>query len=224
MHILKLKKFLAFIIIFSLKTYSEEISLWKDFKYEMSPIEVLDAISTMEVETVRSHKKVIGFKPSINRRIQKKEDYAITKTGYCSIYANEKMKVLGYNSFVQWCFDKPFTKKEIDNAAKLMFIKIKIHNSVADIRSKITNTFEQVYPTNWYDSLNAEDYLLNNCKAHYGVTFVNRNNDVLIAHERIRGSSRENPWIYFINREDLIQSLLKTCDSKIKSIQNSSDL
>ena len=120
--------------------------------------------------------------------------------------------------------DKPFTKKEIDNTAKLIFIKIKIHNNYADIKSKITNTFEEVYPYDWYKSLNVEKHLLNNCTSAYGVTFVNRNNDVLIAHEMVRGGTGLDPWIYFITQEDLVESLLSTCDSKIKKIQNSSDL
>lgn len=214
------KKLLALSIIFSLNAISEEISLWKDFKYEMTPLEVLDVISEMKEDTHRER----GVKPTISKRIQKKEDYAITKTGYCSIYANEKIWVLGSNTFVQWCFDKPFTKKEIDNTAKLIFIKIKIHNNYADIKSKITNTFEEVYPHDWYKSLNVEKHLLNNCTSAYGVTFVNRNNDVLIAHKMVRGSTGLDPWIYFITQEDLVESLLSTCDSKIKKIQNSSDL
>ena len=81
-----------------------------------------------------------------------------------------------------------------------------------------------MYPSKWYKSLNTEDHLLNNCKSHYGVTFVRRNNDVLIAHEMVYGSTGYDPWIYFISREDLVKSLLETCDSKIKEIQNSSDL
>ena len=113
----------SLIFIFSINTQSEEINLWKGFNYDMSPSEVLDEIAKTEHQGY--NKTLIGFKPTIERKIQKNSDYAVTVKGYCSIYANEKIAVLGNSSFIQWCFDKPFSRKEIDNSAKLKFIQVK---------------------------------------------------------------------------------------------------
>ena len=214
------------ILIFSINSKSEEINLWKGFNYDMSPSEVLDEIAKTEHQGYK--KTLIGFKPTINRKIQKNGDYAVTVKGYCSIYANEKIAVLGNNSFIQWCFDKPFSRKEIDNSAKLKFIEVKFHNNFDSIRSKITSAYEQIYSSSWFDSLEVEDHLLRNCEDHYGVTFVDRNEHVFIAHEYrskyINGSIRTEDWIMFVKKDEMIDSLLNKCMLKIKSVQNSGDL
>ena len=210
------------ILIFSINTQSEEINLWKGFNYDMSPSEVLDEIAKTEHQGYNS--TLIGFKPTINRKIQKNKNYAVTVEGYCSIYANNKIAVLGNSSFIQWCFDKPFSRKKIDNSAKLKFIEVMFQVHLGDTRSKITSTYKQIYPYDWFNSLKVEDHLLSNCDSHYGVTFVDRNENVFIAHEQRRGSTGIDPWIMFVKKDEMIDSLLNECMSTINSIQNSSDL
>lgn len=221
------KYILLFALIFSNSVFSNEINLWKGFNYGMSPSEVLNEISKTEVTSVYGNKTKIGFKPTIVRKQPKRPDYSVSVSGYCSIYANEKMRVLSYNSYIQWCFDKPFSRKEVDETAKLKYISIKIHNSYADIKSKITSRYNEIYPYDWYRSLKVENHLLDNCTSHYGVTFLEKGDDILIAHKRRMHNtdlSKTQPWIMFFNRDEMIESLLFNCQNRINDILKSDEI
>tara|TARA_Y100000389_G_C17331726_1_gene448462 strand:- start:209 stop:886 length:678 start_codon:yes stop_codon:yes gene_type:complete len=222
-----LKKFPLYILFFSINLYSNDISLWKDFNYGMSPSEVLDVISKTKIETVYTHKEVIGFKPTIVRKMQKKPNVSLSVEGYCTIYANGKMKVLGGNSYIEWCFDKPFSRKKIDDTSKLKFIQIKIHDHWIDAKGKMLARYKRVSDQDWYNSLEVESRLLKNCKSSWGVTYVERNEDVLIAHDkRVNKAdlSKLNPWLIFFKKDELVDSLLETCKANINSVVNSGDL
>ena len=88
--------------------------------------------------------------------------------------------------------------------------------------------FSASCPARWFDSLEVEDHLLRNCQDHYGVAFVDRNEHVFIAHEfrqrYINGSMRDDDWIMFVKKDEMIDSLLNKCMLKINSVQNSDDL
>tara|TARA_B110000879_G_scaffold42827_1_gene60469 strand:+ start:103 stop:768 length:666 start_codon:yes stop_codon:yes gene_type:complete len=209
-----MKKLLLILALtpFSLFSLTETENLWRGFYYGMSPNEVLDEISKTKI-TTKYGREQIGFKPTITKNIKQDSEKAITLEGYCSIFANEKMEVAGFNSFVQWCFDKPTSRKEPNPDAKLKFIKIKIKNQFAGIRTKITSRYKEVYANSWLEQLEVERHLIINCRSAYAVTFAEKDSNILVIHKisDTLESGRYLQWMMFAKKNQMIESLKSTC-------------
>ena len=197
---------------FSLFSLAETENLWRTFNFNMSPNEVLEEITKLKI-TTKYGKERIGLKPTIRKNIKQDPEKAITLEGYCSIYANEKMEVAGYKAFVQWCFDTPTSRKEPNPDAQLKFIKIKIKNSYADIRTKITNRYKTVSARSWLEQLDIERQLIRNCESISGVTFAQKDANILVIH-KISDRAESGvflPWMMFAKKDQMIESLKSTC-------------
>tara|TARA_B100001057_G_C22558402_1_gene836279 strand:- start:108 stop:776 length:669 start_codon:yes stop_codon:yes gene_type:complete len=205
--------------LYSINSFSETENLWKGFHYNMSPSEVLYEISKTKI-TTKYGREQIGFEPTIRKNIKQDPEKAITLEGYCSIFANEKLKVAGYKAFVQWCFDKPTSRKEPNPEAKLKFIKIKIKNQFTDVRSKVTSRYKEVFANSWLRQLEVEEYLIQNCKSTYAVTFAEKDANVLVIH-KISDRAESGmylPWMMFTKKDEMIESLKTSCLETINEL------
>ena len=197
---------------FSLFSLAETENLWRTFNFNMSPNEVLEEISKLKI-TTKYGKERIGLKPTISKNIKQEPEKAITLEGYCSIHVNEKMEVAGFKAYVQWCFDRPTSRKEPNPDAQLKFIKIKIKNHKVNIRTKITNRYKEVFALSWLEQLDIERQLIKNCEFIFGVTFTQKDANILVIH-KISDRAESGvflPWMMFAKKDQMIESLKSTC-------------